>query len=49
MTAHAMTGDREKSIQAGMNDHVAKPIDPEALFTTLQKWIRPSPDQGLPD
>jgi len=46
MTAHAMTGDREKSIQAGMNDHVAKPIDPEALFTTLQKWIRPSPDQG---
>ena len=47
MTAHAMTGDREKSLQAGMVDHVAKPIDPEALFTTLQKWIRPSPDQGV--
>jgi HPt (histidine-containing phosphotransfer) domain-containing protein len=41
MTAHAMTGDREKSLQVGMNDHVAKPIDPEALFTTLLKWIKP--------
>ncbi len=39
MTAHAMTGDREKSIAAGMNDHVAKPIDPDQLFNILQKWI----------
>ncbi|MBE9545439.1 MAG: response regulator, partial [Proteobacteria bacterium] len=45
MTAHAMTGDREKSIQAGMNDHVAKPIDPEALFTTLLKWIQRPADR----
>ncbi len=45
MTAHAMTGDREKSLQVGMNDHVAKPIDPEALFTTLLKWIKPMSDR----
>jgi signal transduction histidine kinase/CheY-like chemotaxis protein len=45
MTAHAMTGDREKSLQVGMNDHVAKPIDPEALFTTLLKWIKPMPNR----
>jgi CheY-like chemotaxis protein len=41
MTAHAMSGDEKKSIEAGMNDHVTKPIDPDRLFTTLQKWIRP--------
>jgi len=42
MTAHAMAGDREKSLEAGMNDHVAKPIDPNALFAVLQKWIHPT-------
>jgi PAS domain S-box-containing protein len=41
MTAHAMAGDREKSLEAGMNDHVTKPINPGALFETLLKWIRP--------
>lgn len=41
MTAHAMTGDREKSLAAGMDDHIAKPIDPEELFATLLKWIKP--------
>jgi HPt (histidine-containing phosphotransfer) domain-containing protein len=46
MTAHAMTGDREKSLQTGMVDHVAKPIDPDQLFTTLQKWIHPLSNQG---
>ena len=39
MTAHAMSGDHEKSIAAGMNDHITKPIDPEQLFGTLAKWI----------
>jgi CheY-like chemotaxis protein len=42
MTAHAMAGDEEKSLKAGMNGHVAKPIDPDQLFATLQKWIKPS-------
>jgi HPt (histidine-containing phosphotransfer) domain-containing protein len=42
MTAHAMAGDEDKSLQAGMNGHVTKPIDPDQLFSTLQKWIKPS-------
>jgi CheY-like chemotaxis protein/HPt (histidine-containing phosphotransfer) domain-containing protein len=41
MTAHAMAGDEDKSLQAGMNGHVTKPIDPDQLFATLQKWIQP--------
>jgi signal transduction histidine kinase/DNA-binding response OmpR family regulator/HPt (histidine-containing phosphotransfer) domain-containing protein len=39
MTAHAMSGDHEKSIAAGMNDHITKPIDPVKLFSTLAKWV----------
>lgn len=39
MTAHAMAGDREKSIKAGMNDHITKPIDPDELYATLLRWI----------
>jgi CheY-like chemotaxis protein len=42
MTAHAMAGDEDKSLQAGMNGHVTKPIGPDQLFSTLQKWIKPS-------
>ncbi|MBF0611706.1 MAG: response regulator [Magnetococcales bacterium] len=41
MTAHAMTGDREKSLAAGMNDHVAKPIVRRELFKALIKWVQP--------
>ena len=39
MTANAMTGDRELCLAAGMDDHVAKPIEPRHLFETLVKWI----------
>jgi CheY-like chemotaxis protein len=46
MTAHAMAGDHEKSIEAGMNDHITKPIDPDQLFSTLVKWIKPG-DRGV--
>ena len=53
MTAHAMAGDRERSLAAGMNDHVTKPIDPDQLFAALQKWIKPVAEgivvqEGLP-
>ncbi|MGA2777280.1 MAG: response regulator [Steroidobacteraceae bacterium] len=41
MTANAMTGDREKALAAGMNDHVGKPIDVAELFATLARWIHP--------
>ena len=39
MTAHAMDGDRERSLAAGMNDHVTKPINPEDLQNTLNRWL----------
>ncbi|MGB9244096.1 MAG: response regulator [Candidatus Acidiferrales bacterium] len=41
MTANVMESDREKCTEAGMNDHLAKPIDPEALFACLLRWIKP--------
>jgi CheY-like chemotaxis protein len=42
MTANVMAGDREKVIAAGMNDHIAKPINVEEMFATLARWIRPA-------
>ncbi|MEW6164243.1 MAG: PAS domain S-box protein [Pseudomonadota bacterium] len=41
MTANAMVGDREKVIEAGMNDHIAKPLNVNDMFATLAKWIKP--------
>ncbi|MEO5355643.1 MAG: response regulator, partial [Magnetococcus sp. XQGC-1] len=41
MTAHIMSGDREKSLAAGMNDHIGKPIDKKQLFAALTRWIKP--------
>jgi two-component system, sensor histidine kinase and response regulator len=40
MTAHAMAGDKDKSLAAGMNDHITKPIDPDELYRTLGQYIR---------
>ena len=46
MTANAMSGDKEKCLAAGMNDHIAKPIDVVQLFRTLAQWIKPyQPEQ----
>ena len=47
MTAHAMAGDEQKSLKAGMNDHVTKPIDPDQLIATLQKWIKPVAERAV--
>jgi PAS domain S-box-containing protein len=41
MTANAMLADRERCLGAGMNDHIAKPIEPEDLWKMLLKWIKP--------
>jgi CheY-like chemotaxis protein/HPt (histidine-containing phosphotransfer) domain-containing protein len=41
MTANAMAGDRERCANAGMDDHIAKPIDIEQMLQTLAHWIRP--------
>ncbi len=38
MTAHAMTGDKEKSLQAGMNDHITKPLNIDELYNVLLFW-----------
>ncbi len=41
LTANALQEDRLRCELAGMNDHVTKPIDPEKLWVTLSKWIKP--------
>lgn len=38
-TAHVMAEEREKCLAAGINDHLSKPIDPELLYTVLEKWL----------
>ena len=48
MTAHAMKGDRERCLEAGMDGYVAKPIRAKELFDTMQQVI-PSPDDRDPD
>jgi CheY-like chemotaxis protein len=42
MTANAMSGDRERCLQAGMDDYVSKPVQAEHLAEVLQKWTQPA-------
>jgi CheY-like chemotaxis protein len=39
MTAHAMKGDRERCLEHGMDDYIAKPVQPDALLDALEKWL----------
>jgi signal transduction histidine kinase/CheY-like chemotaxis protein len=41
MTAYVMPGEKEKCIEAGMNDYIAKPIEPQELYHTLAKYLLP--------
>ena len=41
VTAHAQASDRQKCLEAGMDDHLAKPLEPESLRATLHRWLDP--------
>jgi CheY-like chemotaxis protein len=47
MTAHALVEERQRCLDAGMDDHVSKPIDPDALFATLMRWAKPRPRPAI--
>ncbi|PZW48261.1 hypothetical protein C8P66_1058 [Humitalea rosea] len=45
MTAHAYDQERRRCVEVGMNDHVAKPVDPVVLIATLDRWLKPERHQ----
>ncbi len=47
LTAKAMMGDREKALEAGASDYVAKPVDPERLLAVIHVWLQRSEQARL--
>jgi CheY-like chemotaxis protein/HPt (histidine-containing phosphotransfer) domain-containing protein len=49
MTAHALHGDRQRCLDAGMDDYVSKPLEPRKVFQALERWAeRSQPEMSLP-
>jgi len=48
MTANAFAEERQRCLDAGMNDHVAKPVVAEQLFATLHSWLSRRAEQHSP-
>ncbi len=48
MTAHAYEAERQRCLEAGMDDHVSKPVDPALLVRTLDRWLKPQATTPAP-
>ncbi|NWK98878.1 hybrid sensor histidine kinase/response regulator [Sphingobium lactosutens] len=48
MTAHAYEEEKQRCLDAGMNDHVSKPVDPDMLMRTLNRWLKASAAPPVP-
>jgi len=46
MTAHSLKGDKERCLEAGMDDYISKPIDPKEMFDVIKKWLKPGETVG---
>lgn len=48
MTAHAYEAERQRCFDAGMNDHIPKPVVPALLISKLDRWLKPRPSAAIP-